>query len=193
MQHPARDRVTVDLRGLGERLRLKAGAQRLSAGAFVRRAILSQLEDDAPAAEPDRPDAIGPVVKVTLRLSAAHAVLLATRARHADVSQGAYVAAVLDGLPPPPLPPDHARAVAALVGSTDQLALLSSDINGFLRTLGVGNHEALAQYRKSVFSLSDEVRKHLALAGALLKDLRGARPAQAKPNPSPSSRTASGR
>jgi hypothetical protein len=182
MQHPARDRVTVDLRGLGERLRLKAGVQRLSAGAFVRRAILSQLEDDGPGAEPDRPDAIGPVVKVTLRLSAAHAVLQATRTRRADVSQGAYVAGVLDGMLPPPLPPDHAQAIAALVRSTDQLSVLSRDINGFVRALPSCNLERLEPYRRSVSSLLDEVRKHLAVAGALVNDLRRARPAQAKPN-----------
>lgn len=181
MHHPARDRVTVDLRGLGERVRQKAGAQRLSAGAFVRRAILSQLDDDATAVECLRPEAIGPVVKVTLRLSAAHAVLLATRARHADVSQGAYLAGLLGGTPPPPLPPDHSQAVAALVGSTDQLAVLSSDINGFMRTLASGNSERLEQYRKSVFSLTDEVHKHLAMAGALLKNLQTSRPMRAQP------------
>jgi len=100
---------------------------------------------------------------------------------------------VLDGVPPPPLPSDYTEAVAALVGSTDQLAVLSSDINGFVRALPSGNIERLEPYRKSVFSLLDEVRKHLALAGALLKELRGSRPAQAKLNPAPSVRPASRR
>lgn len=49
------------------------------------------------------------VVKVTLRLSVAHAVVLASRARVADVSQGRYVAGLIDGKPAQPRAPDHAR------------------------------------------------------------------------------------
>lgn len=175
MAHPTRDRVTVDLRGLGDRVRAQAAAQHLRSGAFVRRAILAQLEDGVAIVESGVPDAAGPVVKVTLRLSAAHAVQLATRARRADVSQGAYVAGLIDGKPPPPLPPDHTAAIAALVGSTDQLAVLSSDINGFLRALSGARLDRLEPYRQSIRSLTDDVRKHLAMAATLLKELRPAR------------------
>jgi len=59
---------------------------------------------------------------VTLGLPTTHAVALASRARLADVSQGAYATSTLDGAPPSPLSPDHAHAVAALVRSTDRLA-----------------------------------------------------------------------
>jgi hypothetical protein len=173
---PARDRVTVDLRGLGQRVRSQAAAQRLTAGAFVRRAILSQLQDGALGAESGMPEPIEPIAKVTLRLSAAHAVLLATRARRADVSQGTYIAGLIEGTPPAPRPPDWGPAVAALIASTDKLAVLSTDINGFLRVLPSGRPERLEPYRRSVMSLPDDVRKHLVMAAALLKDLRAARP-----------------
>lgn len=89
MPGPSRDRVTVDLRGVGERLRAQATARRMSTGAFVRRAVVLQLEDAANPAEELVPAAVGAVVKLTLRVSAAHGVALATRARQADTSQGA--------------------------------------------------------------------------------------------------------
>jgi hypothetical protein len=177
MAHPPRDRVTVDLRGLGERVRAQAARQRLTAGAFVRRAIVSRLDDGAPAGEREVPEPSGPVVKVTLRLSPLHAVLMATRARRADVSQGAYIAALIEGTPLAPPAPGHAEAVAALVGSTDQLAVLSADINGFLRALRArAEMDRLETYRRSLMSLNDDVRKHLAMAAALFKELRPARP-----------------
>jgi hypothetical protein len=178
MAQPARDRVTVDLRGLGDRVRSHAGAQQLSTGAFVRLAVLSQLKVGDLAAATELAEPAGPVVKVTLRLSDHHAALLARRARLADVSQGAYVAGLIDGTPPPPLPPDHSQTIAALVRSTDQLAVLGSDINGFLRALRSGHLDRLEPYRRSVMSLGDDVRQHLATAAALLKSLRTTRPAR---------------
>ena len=95
---PARDRVTVDLRGVGERLRAQAAARRMTTGAFVRRAVVLQLDQAASGDQTSATGAfepagtVGAVVKLTLRVSAAHAVALATRAREADMSQGAYVA-----------------------------------------------------------------------------------------------------
>lgn len=114
-------------------------------------------------------------VKVTLRLSAAHAIALATRARAADVSQGAYVAGLIDDTPPTPLPPDHMYAVAALVGSTDQLAAMGADLNAFVRLLGRGSSTEIERYRAGIMSLTDDVRRHLALAAALAAELRSTR------------------
>ena len=62
--------------------------------------LFSAVATAAPRVQPD-----GLPVKVTVRMSATHAVTLATRAHSADVSQGAYVAGLLDNAPPPPLPP----------------------------------------------------------------------------------------
>jgi len=132
-----RDRVTVDLRGLGERLQTCAAARGISSAALVRQS-LAPLLHDTPAegdasqvgAAPARDVAL---VKVTLRLPAAHAVLLARQARAADVSQGAYVADLLDGVSRSPLAPDHAQAIATLARSTDRLAALSTDLNSFMR------------------------------------------------------------
>jgi len=76
------------------------------------------------------------VAKVTLRMPPMYAALLARRARAADVAQGQYVCAPLDGAPASPLPADHSAAVAALRASTDRVAAMSVDLNAFLRLLG---------------------------------------------------------
>ena len=136
------------------------------------------LDEESRGADDSRPlDSAGgtQAVKVTLRLSASHAVVLASRARVADVSQGTYVARLIDDAPVQPLAPDHTRAVAALMASTDRLAALSADLNAFMRLLGRTPESELERYRASIRSLADDVREHLASAAALVALLRAAR------------------
>jgi hypothetical protein len=114
----------------------------------------------------------GPLVKVTLRLPAAHTVMLARRARAADVSQGTYVAGLIDGVPPP-VAVDRREAMAALLRSTDQLAVINTDLNTFMRLLRQGESAQLEAYRAGVMSLSDDVRGHLTVAGRFLSDVSG--------------------
>ena len=181
MPGPSRDRVTVDLRGVGERLRSQAAARRMTTGAFVRRAVALQLDGTANDSPELAPAPVGPVVKLTLRVSAAHAVALATRARQAETSQGAYVAGLLDGIPPPPVPADRADAIAALVASTDQLAVLSTDISALTRLLRQAKVEAAARYRQRLDDLFNEVRQHLKQAADLFSVAHPAAPRRASP------------
>ena len=186
MARDPRERVTIDLRGLGAAVQLRAAAERTTVAALARRAIAVMLDASAPQAElfsavaaaAPRVPPDGLPVKVTMRMSATHAVILATRAHSADVSQGAYVAGLLDNAPPPPQPPDHHEAVGALLTSTDQLAVLSADLNAFMRLLGRGNPAALEPYRASFMSLSKDVHCHLADASRLMSELK---PARVKP------------
>ncbi len=109
------------------------------------------------AAEQPRDDAepVGArAVKVTVRLDILHAVRLAHCAHRAGVSQGTYLAGLLDGMPPSPRPIDHGAAVAALADSTHKVAAMSTDIRGFIRLIRAGkNHEA-QKYRSMLISLS---------------------------------------
>jgi len=92
MPADSRDRVTVDLRGAGSVVHQWAMAQGLTVAAFVRRAVLKMAEAAVDPAESCPPVSTADrrhLLKVTLRLPAAHALLLAMRARAADVSQGA--------------------------------------------------------------------------------------------------------
>ena len=179
MGRDSRDRVTIELRGMRERLHTLAELRKTPTAALVRKAIAALLDDELSDAGTSRNGTTatvdGQVVKVTLRLPAAHAVALATRARAADVSQGAYVVGLIDGIPPNPLPADHECAVTALVGSTDQLAVMGTDLNAFMRLLGRGSSSEIERYRAGIMSLADDVRSHLALAAPLVAELRSAR------------------
>ena len=117
-------------------------------------------------------------VRVTLRLSAAHAASLAERARTAAASRGDYVCGLLDGAVPAPLPADHAASVSALLISTDRLAAMSVDLNAFSRLLGRVPASQLEPYRATMRTLADDVRKHLALSAALIAELKPARKAR---------------
>jgi hypothetical protein len=173
-----RDRVTIDLRGMGPQLQAQAAKRQMTAAELVRRAVTAML-DDAPCEEggnePIDSASGTPVVKVTLRLPVGHAVLLASLARVADVSQGTYVVRLIDGAPAQPRAPNHAQAVAALMASTDRLATLSADLNAFMRLLGRAPRSELEPYRASIRSLAGDVRAHLASAAALVAALRATR------------------
>ena len=174
-----RDRVTVDLRGLGGRLQACAAARGIGVAALVRQSLAQLLHDTPAEGDASQVGAARagdrPLVKVTLRLPAAHAVLLARQARAAEVSQGAYVADLLEGMPRGPLAPDHAQAIATLARSTDRLAALSTDLNAFMRLLGRLPGSELVRYRAGLRTLVDDVRLHLGAAAALVAELKPAR------------------
>ena len=176
-QGGARERVSIDLRGLGPRLKVYASARGRTPAAAVRLALVQALDAESAG---DRLDVgVAPVssgaIKVTLRVSADHAARLAQRARSAEMSQGAYVSALLDGDCPAPLPENHDGAIQALTGSTDHLAVLSTDLNAFVRLFGHLPNSELQRYRASVVSVAEDVQKHLALASALIAEVRAAR------------------
>lgn len=184
MARDGRDRVTVDLRGAGPVIQQRAAAQGLTVAALVRRAVVVLAESpEAQAAGPASVDRTedAALVKVTLRLPSAHALLLAIRSRRAEVSQGIYVASLLEGHALPAASPDRREAIAALSRSTDQLAKLGMDLNGFMRLLGRVPDERLDPYRAGVRSLSTRVQQHLDLASQQLIDLQQAAPARRAP------------
>lgn len=170
----SRDRVTVDLRGAGSVVHARAMAQGLTVAAFVRRAVLTIA--DAPVDSPEmrslaHSDGKQRLIKVTLRLTADHALLLAMRARSAEVSQGIYVAGLLDGQPPPRAAADRREAIAALAKSTDQLAVTSTDLQTVLRLIRTASPERAEPFRGKVKTLLEDVRAHLDMACSYLADL----------------------
>ena len=177
-----RERVTVDLRGLGPRLNAYAAAHGKTPTSAIRQALMQALAQapdsgvaDASEDTSRKPVSADKTTKVTLRVSAVHAVLLARRARASETSQGGYVCALLEGEAPAPLPSNHEAAIQALMSSTDHLAVLSADLNSFLRSVGHIPNAELQRYRASLVSVVDEVRKHLAQASALIAEIRTAR------------------
>ena len=180
MAADARDRVTIDLRGLGAALQARAKARQITVAAMARAAIVAVLREEAaptapvsggrlPTVEPHR------VIKVTVRLTVDHAVRLATLARAADVSQGACLAGLIDGLPPPIKPPDHIDLVVALAASTTELAAVAADINAFMRLLTQDSQNVAPETQSRWYRFAEEIRDHLTLASATLSALRPAR------------------
>ena len=175
MSNPSRHRATVDLRGVEGRLQAFATARRLTIAATVRRAVDALLAGDGEQGEDtpltdDRADD-GPLVKVTLRLPAVHALLLGRRARKADVSQGDYVAALIEGTPLAPRMPDHGDVLAALSKSTSSLAALCVDLHAMTRLLRSGAVGDLARHEASLGRLEIAVGEHVRPASQLIADV----------------------
>jgi len=169
-----RERVTIDLRGIGPTVHTHAAARGKTTAAVVRAAVVAMLDADGGSMEPAcAAESIDVrAVKVTLRLDGVHAACLAKRARSADVSQGAYVMGLLDGLPPSPRSADHGVAVAALADSTHKVAAMSADIHGFLRLIrNAKGDEAAEKYRAGLMSLAVNMRVHLEVASRLMTEL----------------------
>ncbi len=137
---------------------------------MVRVAVVAML--DSPGCRVALPRSLEPIdsrtVKVTLRIGASHAAHLADRAKSAEVSQGAYVAGLLDGIAATPRPIDHGDAVAALADSTQKVAAMSADIHAFIRLIRNVNSDEAQKYRAGLVALSQDMRLHLQVASRLM-------------------------
>ncbi|MBU4506664.1 MAG: hypothetical protein L6414_12720 [Hydrogenophaga sp.] len=179
MGNPQRDRVTIDLRGLREPLQSRALVNQMTPAALVRQAVLAYLApksgDQKPDPKPLKYVREEQVVKVTLRLPAGHAALMNYKARIADVSKSIYVAALIEGAPPPR---NHAQTVAALQASTNRLAIVSTDLSAYLRILHMvkpGASQELERFRAGIKTLNEDIRRHLDTAAELVAELRATR------------------
>lgn len=174
-----RQRVTINLRGTEERLHAFAAARRMTLAASVRLAIEAMLAGqgeigDFASVVADR-GGEGPQVKVTLRLPAIHVRLLAMRARRADVSQGEYVAGLIEGAPLATKMLDHAEVLKALCQSTSNLAALAVHLHALARSVARGACGDLLPDRASLNRLEDVVGEHVRLASKLIADIKATR------------------
>ena len=106
-------------------------------------------------------------MKVTLRLRARDASALILNSAALCLSYGAFVARLIRGIPLPALAADRAADRAALLKSTDRLALVALDFNGLTRLLGAGTGQAELD-RRSMLAIAADVRRHLDLASNVL-------------------------
>lgn len=169
-----RERITIDLRGLAPALKAHAKTRHLTVSDAARLAVAAALDATSfdsqlePAGEPDA--ASDQPVKLTIRLRRGVAARLTTRARDCGLSHGTYLTTLIDGTPAPPL-----AAVTALNASTDQLAVISADLNEVIRLFReqpMPSEEELDQLTQRVVV---GVRRHLDLASRVVADLRPAR------------------
>jgi len=113
--------------------------------------------------------------KVTLRIPVCEALLLARRARSAEMSQGNYVAHLLMEVQAPPASADLREASAALLRSTAMLAALCVDVQALAQSDARSSPQESVLRGLQTDQLTHAVKQHLALAAPLLAALKPAR------------------
>lgn len=166
-----RDRVMLDLRGIGEAVRAEAGRQGITVSQFARRALLASI--DPQAAPPSAPGserlALGrSTAKLMLRMPQRQAEALIINATSLGLSYGEYVARLVEGSPMPQPTPERKADRAALLASNDKLAVLSTDLNALVRLLKSAQVEQARAYQRRLETADAEVRRHLERASAFI-------------------------
>jgi hypothetical protein len=168
----SRDRVTIDLCGIGDAARAAARARGATLAVFARQALIAALSGDAstllPRSEPHG-DA-GGTAKLSVRLSHDDSAHLATQAAVLGLSQARLIALLIRHTELPRPAASRASDRAALGASTDQLAALSADLQQFMRLLRRGEGKAVERYRARIEAVDGDIRAHLDRASAFLAD-----------------------
>lgn len=165
----SRDRVTIDLRGIGPSVRAAASARRLRVAAYARLALAEASNGPATPSLHALPiERTGGVMKVTLRLDPADAELLLLGAAQVGLSYGAFVARLLRGAPLPAPLAERVKDRDALIVSSDHLATLSADLASLIRMLKTANSEGATRYRAAAEALVADVHRHLLLASRVV-------------------------
>lgn len=166
----SRDRVTIDLCGIGDASRAAARTRGTTLAVFARQALLTALPDEAtvmlPRAEPSAD--LTATVKLSVRLSAADSATLATQAVALGLSQARLVALLIRHAQLPMPVVERRAELAALRTSNDQLAAIAADLSLFVRTLSRPSLAALAPLRQRMLNLDADIAHHLKVAAALL-------------------------
>jgi hypothetical protein len=173
MARRSRDRVTIDLCGIGDAARAAAQARGATLAIFARQALIAALPADAaarlPRAEP-RSEEGGGTVKLSVRLSPDDSAVLATQAAVLGLSQARLVSLLIRRAELPRRSIERDADRAALRASTEQLATLSVDLQQFLRLLRRGSSERVARYAERLQVVDVDLRTHLDRASAFLAD-----------------------
>jgi hypothetical protein len=169
MASASRDRVTIDLRGIGPSVRAAASARRLRVAAYARLALAEASNRAATPLPPPSPiERADAVMKVTLRLDPLDAELLLLGAAQVGLSYGAFVARLLRGTPLPAPLADRVKDRDALIVSSDHLATLSADLASLIRMLKRFDGKGAVRYGAAAEALVADVRRHLELASRVV-------------------------
>ena len=165
-----RDRVPIDLCGIGDAARAAAKARDATLALFARQALIAALPADTaprqPPLEPRR-NASG-TVKLSVRLSQDDSAVLATLAAMLGLSQARLIALLIRRAELPRRSIERDADRAALRASTEQLAALSVDLQQFMRLLRTASPQGLERYRARLQAVDAELRAHRDLASAFL-------------------------
>jgi hypothetical protein len=181
MPGASRDRVTIDLRGIGDAVRAAAACRGMGVAQLVRRAVVMSLDLHVPAtvapmkqgSDGQTPDEAPTreTAKLTLRLPQAHAEALMLNAGALGLSYGDYVARLVAGSRLPQPVAERQADRAALLASNDCMATLSTDLVALVALLRQVNVEQARPYRDRLETADAEIRRHLDRASALIDRL----------------------
>jgi hypothetical protein len=172
----SRDRVTIDLRGIGDAVRADAAARGQTVAAFVRTALVAGARATPLAIERlEAPVLRGLMTKLHLRMNAREAELLVTNARCLGLSYGEYVGRLVTATPLPAPVAERAADRAALRVSSDNLAALAGDINSVIRLVRQGKSEAAEKFSERMRGLEGDVRRHIDLVSRLVAGMEDKR------------------
>ncbi|WP_422016674.1 hypothetical protein [Roseateles sp.] len=179
MNTSTHDFVTVDMRGLKAALVAHAKAKRCSVSVVVRDAVARELASDATegAAQLGSPEAHDEAtgwVKLSIRVRRTEADRLAAGARAAQLSRGAYLVGLSDGVPVLRTG-GRAEHISSLVASCAELSTLSRNTHQLTALLREGNVRQAIAYRDMLDSMTAELREHLRLAAQVLSALQNPR------------------
>jgi hypothetical protein len=181
MPGASRDRVTIDLRGIGDAVRAAAACRGMGLAQLVRRAVVMSLDLHAPAtvapvkqgSDGQTPDQVPAreTAKLTLRLPQAHADALMLNAGALGLSYGDYVGRLVAGSRLPQPVAERQADRAALLASNDRMAALSTDLVALVTLLRQAKVEQARPYRDRLETADAEIRRHLDRASALINRL----------------------
>jgi len=176
MAPTSRDRISVDLRGLKAALFERARARGISPSDLVRATLADALDKAAPPITDrslnESSEPVGDRVRLSLRMTRRDALATIAAARAAGLSPGAYVAGLVAGVPLLTTGAARSDHLAALIASSAELSTLSRDLHRLTSLLRQGSVRAAQEYREKLDTVADVVHEHLALASAVLADLR---------------------
>jgi hypothetical protein len=179
MARRSRDRVTIDLCGIGDAARAAAKESDTALAVFARQALIAALPSSVgtllPHAEPH--GEAGSTIKLSVRLSPEDSAVLATQAVMLGLSQARLIALLIRRAELPGRSIERDADRAALRASTEQLATLSVDLQQFLRALRRGSMEGVARYAERLQAVDADLHAHLRRASTFLADAhRGSSP-----------------
>jgi hypothetical protein len=172
MAQRSRDRVTVDLCGIGDAARAAAQAGDLTLAVYARQALIAALPSHVGALLPQAETRaeVGHTIKLSVRLSPDDSAVLAMQAALLGLSQARLIALLIRRTELPRRSIERESDRAALRASTEQLATLSVDLQQFLRALRRGAAEGVARYAERLQAVDVDLRAHIGRASAFLVD-----------------------
>lgn len=175
MPRSPRDRISVDLQGLGAALEARATALGVTPSELVRRVLLDALHGEGATRSAGRPrkHATGEKrARMTLRMLGCDAEATRFAASRAGLSCGAYVAGLVAGVPAVIEGGAPGQYLSALTASNAEMADLARDLRRLRDLLQQGLTNAAQEYRDRFDRVDAAVRSHIIRTSIALAALQ---------------------